>query len=133
MLFCFGYSLAAFCISRVFGSGLVGIFLRSGETEIHAMAQQFLDINTFFYICASVIYICRNTLHGLGRANAIMLAGVPDMAGRMAVALLLVAPYGFLAVCFGNPTAWTLAALILFFMCSTALRKLRKAPSLKSS
>ena len=130
LLFCGVYSVAAFGASHLFSSSLAELFLSSAEPKIHTMTQQFLNISAFFYVCTGVIYICRNTLQGLGRTNAIMFAGIPDMVGRMAVGILLVAPYGFYAACFGNPAAWTLTALVLIPMYVTAMRRLRKTHSL---
>ena len=126
MLACSIYSFLAFWICRAFGTSLSKIFLHASDPAILAMTQQYLNLNTLFYISLSVIYVYRNTLQGLGRANATMFAGVPELIGRTIIALFFVTPYGYAGACFGNPAAWTLAALVLLPMYRSAIRKLQK-------
>lgn len=50
---------------------------------------------------------------GVGFTNLAMLSGASEMIARIMVSLYAVPILGYLAVCFGDPTAWIFAVIFL--------------------
>ena len=49
----------------------------------------------------------------MGFTKLAMLSGVSEMIARILVSVIAVPAFGYLAVCFGDPTAWLFADLFL--------------------
>lgn len=67
----------------------------------------------FFFPVWRLLCILRYTIQGVGYTNLAMLSGVLEMIARILVSLLAVPAFGYLAVCFGDPTAWIFADAFL--------------------
>ena len=50
---------------------------------------------------------------GAGYTNLAMLSGVSEMIARALVSLYAVPAFGYIAVCYGDPTAWMAADVFL--------------------
>ena len=74
-----------------------------------------------------VLCILRYTIQGAGYTNLAMLSGVSEMIARTLVSIYAVPIFGFLAVCFGDPTAWIAADLFLVPAFIYVYRKLKKS------
>ena len=96
-------------------------------------AHQFLTYNGLFYPPLVLICVYRNSLQGLGYSGAAMFAGVFELAGRLAVALLLVDKYGFTAICFANPAAWIGADILLLPLYFRKIRSLTRMYNARQS
>ena len=57
--------------------------------------------------------VYKRQIQGVGYTNLAMLSGVSEMIARILVSLLAVPAFGYLAVCFGDPTAWIFADAFL--------------------
>ena len=55
----------------------------------------------------------RYSIQGVGYTTLAMLSGVSEMIARILVSVFAVPTFGFVAVCFGDPTAWLAAVLFL--------------------
>ena len=73
----------------------------------------FLYISVSFFPVWRLLCILRYTIQGVGYTNLAMLSGVLEMIARILVSLLAVPAFGYLAVCFGDPTAWIFADAFL--------------------
>ena len=60
----------------------------------------------FQFPILGLLCILRYTIQGAGYTNLAMLSGVSEMIARTLVSIYAVPIFGFLAVCFGDPTAW---------------------------
>lgn len=107
------YSFVAYFINLIFGKYLLLLFINSSQTSIINDAVHFLNINGIFYFTLGILFICRNTIQGLGYSLVTMLAGVGELFARAGVAILLVGKFGFNAICFANPLAWIVADIVL--------------------
>ena len=86
-----------------------------------------LIINAAFYIPLALVNIVRFLIQGMGFSMFAVLAGVMEMIGRGAVALLFVPKFGFIAICLASPAAWILADAFLipaFIMVRNRLRRI---------
>ncbi len=108
-----GYSLLAVIVLVLFGQTIALLFVDAGEKEIIRHVTWFLWGNAAFYFPLALVNIVRFTIQGLGFSKFAILAGVAEMAARCLVALAFVPVFGYMAVCFANPTAWIFADLFL--------------------
>ncbi|MCE2615858.1 MAG: MATE family efflux transporter [Phocaeicola sp.] len=89
------------------------MFIDSSETEIIRDTALFLHISVSFYPVLGTLCILRYTIQGVGYTGLSMLSGVSEMIARVLVSLFAVPSFGYMAVCFGDPTAWVFAVAFL--------------------
>ena len=86
----------------------------------------FLHVSCYFFPILGLLCILRYTIQGAGYSNLAMLSGVSEMIARTLVSIYAVPIFGFLAVSFGDPTAWIAADLFLVPAFIYVYRKLKK-------
>ena len=89
------------------------IFLDASEATCLDNAHLFLIYNGLFYIPLALVNIVRFLIQGMGYSMFAVLAGVMEMIGRSAMAILMVPHIGFTAICLASPVAWILADAFL--------------------
>lgn len=97
-----------------FADYMMQLFVNSGEEEVVTNAALLMRISCYFYPALGMLTIFRYSIQGLGYSNLSMLSGVMEMIARCGVSIWLVPAFGYLGVCFGDPTAWVCADLFLF-------------------
>ena len=96
------YSLAALAALRFCDVLILGLFLdTSAEPTIVAMAQEYMRMNSYFFIPLGALIVWRYVIQGLGYSTLAMMAGVAEMVARTVVAL-------------SNPAAWVGACVFLY-------------------
>ena len=103
------------------------LFVEASELEILKDTELFLHISVSFFPVLGLLCILRYTIQGAGYTNLAMLSGVSEMIARTLVSIYAVPIFGFLAVCFGDPTAWIAADLFLVPAFIYVYRKLKKS------
>ena len=107
------YWVFTFCV-LMFGSETVALlFVDASETEILKDAALFLHVSVTFFPVLGLLCILRYTIQGAGFTNLAMLSGVSEMIARILVSLIAVPMWGYIAVCFGDSTAWIFADAFL--------------------
>ena len=100
------YWAFTFCV-LMFGARTFALFfVDASELEILKNTELFLHISVSFFPVLGLLCILRYTIQGVGYTNLAMLS-------RILVSLLAVPAFGYLAVCFGDPTAWIFADAFL--------------------
>ena len=89
------------------------LFIDSSETEVIKDTALFLHINLSFFPLLGSLIILRYTIQGAGYTKLAMFSGVSEMVARIMVSLVVVPLFGYLGVCYGDPTAWLFANLFL--------------------
>lgn len=118
------YSIAA-CILMIFiGDKLGLLFLDAHETQMLQSVQFFLVCNSIFYFPLALVNIIRFLIQGMGFSKIAVMAGVFELIGRAAVAILFVPVFGFKAACFASPTAWIFADIFLIIAFLLSYKKL---------
>ena len=112
----FAYSIVAAVVLGIFGSNTAMIFLDAGETAIASQAGEFLRWASAFYVLLTLVNCVRFTIQGLGYGLLPMMAGVAELVGRGAVAVIAAGRKSYLGVCLASPAAWILASLLLIGM-----------------
>ena len=107
------YWAFTFCILMLGARTFALLFVEVSELEILKDTELFLHISVSFFPVLGLLCILRYTIQGAGYTNLAMLSGVSEMIARVLVSLYAVPAFGYLAVCFGDPTAWIAAVLFL--------------------
>ena len=112
-LMALAYWVFTFCV-LMFGSETVALlFVDASETEILYDTALFLHVSVTFFPVLGLLCILRYTIQGAGFTNLAMLSGVSEMVARILVSVFAVPIWGYMAVCFGDSTAWIFADAFL--------------------
>lgn len=107
------YCIFTFCVLMCGARTIALLFVEAGETEILNDAALFLHVSVCFFPILGLLCILRYTIQGAGFTALAMLSGVSEMIARILVSVLAVPVWGYIAVCFGDPTAWIFADAFL--------------------
>ncbi len=108
------YSVLGIFVAKFFGPYLSLLFVESSETTVIALAQQYIDMGSYFYLMLSVLFLLRNAIQGLGYSITAMMTGVFELVARGIGGLVFVERFGYDAACLVNPLAWIIADIFLF-------------------
>lgn len=107
------YWVFTFCILMFGAKSFALLFIEPTEVEILDNTELFLHISVSFFPVLGLLCILRYTIQGAGYTNLAMLSGVSEMIARVLISLFAVPTFGYIAVCFGDPTAWVFAVAFL--------------------
>ena len=120
------YSVIGICVARFLGPYISLLFIDAKETAVIALAQQYIEMGSYFYLVLSVLFLLRNALQGLGYSLTAMTTGVFELAARGIGGFVFIRQYGYDAACVVNPAAWIVADLFLFPAFFVVMNKLNK-------
>ena len=120
------YSVIGICVARFLGPYISLLFIDAKETAVIALAQQYIEMGSYFYLVLSVLFLLRNALQGLGYSLTAMTTGVFELAARGVGGFVFIRQYGYDAACVVNPAAWIVADLFLFPAFFVVMNKLNK-------
>ncbi len=129
----FGYAAIGFCVARFLGPYLSLLFIDGSETEIIALAQQYINAGSYFYLILSLLFVLRNALQGLGYSLTAMTAGVFELIARGIMGFGFVNTIGYAAACVANPVAWIAADIFLIPAYIIVSRKVKRSLSSRIS
>ena len=98
------------------GKYLVVLFVSEQVGQIMGLADIYLKCAGAMFIPLAVVNIYRNGIQGMGYALLPMMAGVAELIGRGAVALISSRQGSYLGTCMASPAAWILAGALLLAM-----------------
>lgn len=107
------YWTFTFCALMLGAKTFALLFVEASELEVLHNTELFLHVSVSFFPALGLLCILRYTIQGVGFTSLAMLSGVSEMIARILVSLLAVPTFGFIAVCFGDPTAWIFANAFL--------------------
>lgn len=107
------YVVANFFILWFGAKYMALLFVSAAEVEIIKDTELFLHVAATFFPMLGLLCILRYSIQGVGYTTLAMLSGVSEMIARILVSVLAVPAFGYIAVCFGDPTAWMAADLFL--------------------
>ncbi len=122
----FGYAVIGFCVAQFLGPYMSLLFIDGSETEIIALAQQYINAGSYFYLILSLLFVLRNALQGLGYSFTAMTTGVFELVARGVMGFGFVNTIGYAAACVANPVAWAVADLFLIPAYIIASRKVKR-------
>lgn len=122
------YAVFTFVVLILFSRQMLYLFVDPNETEILKDAVLFLHVAAVFFPLVGILCILRYSIQGAGFTNLAMFSGVAEMIARILVSVTAVPIWGYLAVCFGDSTAWLFADLFLipaFFFVYKKIRQIQ--------
>lgn len=124
------YAAFTFVVLMLGSRFLALLFVDASEIEILKNTELYLHVSCYFFPTLGLLCILRYTIQGAGYTNLAMLSGVSEMIARTLVGLYAVPVWGFIAVCFGDPSAWIAADLFLIPAFIYVYRRLKKMVAL---
>ena len=109
------------------------LFIDGSETEVIALAQQYINAGSYFYLILSLLFVLRNALQGLGYSFTAMLTGMFELVARGIMGFGFVNTIGYAAACIANPIAWIAADLFLIPAYIIVSRKVKRSLSSRIS
>ena len=103
------YAVAALIVLLFIRSRLVMLFLDTYNAEVVSCAGTFLLFNACFYIPLMLVNEVRFMIQGMGYPGLAIIAGICEMVGRTACALILIPRFGWIGACLASPIAWVIA------------------------
>ena len=122
------YCVFAAVLIWFLGGSLCLLFMESKDAEVITAASHFMQINCLFYPMLGALFLMRNMLQGIGMSLLPMMAGVSELAARAVVSLGFVSLFGFDAVCFASPMAWSAATVLLAVIYIVKMKRLSAQP-----
>lgn len=119
------YVVANFVILWFGAKYMALLFVSAAEVEIIKDTELFLHVAATFFPTLGLLCILRYSIQGVGYTTLAMLSGVSEMIARILVSVLAVPAFGYIAVCFGDPTAWMAADLFLVSTFIVIYRRLK--------
>ncbi len=116
-------ALAFMLILETAGSAIAGLFLTSGDSEVIALTTQYIRVIALFLPVFGIVMILRAGIQGLGYAGIPTLNGILESICRILWTLWLIPHGSFRHLCLVNPTAWTLAAIMMICFYLFRIRK----------
>ena len=107
------YWVFAFTVLMAGSEQIALLFVDASEAEILAKTALFIHVSATFFPVVGLLCILRYTIQGAGFTNLAMLSGVSEMIARILVSVVAVPAWGYIAVCFGDSTAWVFADAFL--------------------
>ena len=120
------YSAIGFTVARFLGPYISLAFIDRGETEVIALAQQYIDMGSYFYPILAVLFVLRNSIQGVGYSITAMTTGIFELAARGVMGYGFVNRLGYDAACVANPVAWIAADLFLVPSYLFIMKKVKK-------
>lgn len=108
----FATILAILC-SRMLAEPLAILFVEETEVEVIALAKQYLNSLSLFYVFLSLIFVYRSSLQGLGNALIPMSSGFLELLFRIIATMYLPDLLGFDGVAYADAAAWISAVVLL--------------------
>ena len=101
-------------IIRIFGHGIIGLFMEAGANEAaYTAGVEYMQIMSSFYVMLGLMYVFSATLRGAGDALFSVIAVTCNFAARCAFAYIMVAITGMeQMIWWSNPIGWFIALIM---------------------
>lgn len=120
------YTVIGFCVARFLGPYISLLFIDGSETAVIGLAQEYINMGSYFYFILSILFLFRNSLQGLGYSAVAMFAGVFELVARAIMGFGFVNSIGYAAACIANPVAWIAADVFLIPAYFVVQKKVKK-------
>ena len=127
------YTVIGFCVARFLGPYISMLFIDRSETVVIGLAQQYINMGSYFYFILSLLFLFRNSLQGLGYSAVAMFAGFFELAARAVMGFGFVNSIGYSAACIANPIAWVAADLFLIPAYFIVMKKVKSTLEMQNA
>lgn len=127
------YAAVGFTVARFFGPYISLVFIDRSEMQVIELAQQYINMGSYFYPVLAVLFVLRNSIQGVGYSITAMVTGVFELAARAFMGFGFVNRLGYNAACVANPVAWIAADIFLIPAYIFIIRKVKKKINLQNT
>lgn len=120
------YTAIGFFVARFLGPYISLLFIDGSEALVIGLAQEYINMGSYFYFILSILFLFRNSLQGLGYSAVAMFAGIFELVARAIMGFGFVNTIGYAAACIANPVAWVAADLFLIPAYFVVMKKVKK-------
>ncbi len=120
------YTVIGFLVAKFLGPYISLLFISGAESGIINLAQQYINVGSYFYFILSILFLFRNSIQGLGYSSVAMFAGFFELVARAIMGFGFVNTLGYDAACIANPVAWIAADIFLIPAFFVILKKIQK-------
>ncbi len=120
------YTAIGFCVARFLGPYISLLFIDGSEAAVIGLAQDYINMGSYFYFILSILFLFRNSLQGLGYSAVAMFAGIFELIARAVMGFGFVNTIGYAAACIANPVAWVAADVFLIPAYFVMMKKVKK-------
>ena len=120
------YSIAIAIPLMTVGKYLTYLFVSGDAAAIIEQVDIYLKCEAVFFIPLTIVNVYRNGIQGMGYGLLPMLAGVAELLGRGAVAMIAGAQKCYFGACMASPAAWVLAGGLLLIMYFRVMKQQEK-------
>lgn len=121
------YALVLLPILFFYGKYFTILFLSENIDQIMPNVATYLQCISVFMIPLTAVNVYRNGLQGMGLGFLPMLAGIFELVGRSATAIIAKSMHSYIGICLASPMAWILADLLLLSVYFATMKKLSKS------
>lgn len=119
-----GWTLIVILLSYTIAPQMIYLVSGSRNAQVLANAAMYLKVNAPFFFLAAGITVFRNTLQAMGDHIVPVISSAIELAGKVAIALLLTPVLRYMGIIIAEPVIW-------FFMLLPLILRLAKNPRLK--
>ena len=105
------------------GKYMTVLFVSENTGQIMEYVDIYLKCTGVFFIPLAVVNIYRNGIQGMGYALLPMTAGIAELAGRSAMAVIASHYGSYMGICMASPAAWIVAGGLLLIMYFRIMRR----------
>ena len=127
------YTVVGFCVARFLGPYISQLFIDGSETVVINLAQEYINMGSYFYFILSILFLFRNSLQGLGYSAVAMFAGFFELAARAFMGFGFVNTIGYSAACIANPIAWVAADVFLIPAYFIVMKKVKSTLKMQNA
>ena len=120
------YTVIGFCVANLLGPYISLLFIDKSEAIVIGLAQQYINMGSYFYFILSILFVFRNSLQGMGYSAVAMFAAVFELVARAVMSFGFVNTLGYAAACVANPVAWIAADIFLIPAYFVMMKKVKK-------
>lgn len=120
------YGIVVGVLLVFFGREMTLLFVSGTETAVLDASEKLLYYAGFFFWTLGILNVVRLCTQGLGYSGRAVFSGVVEMIARVAVSLLFVPSYGFMAICFADQAAWVTAVMYIVPTCLYCVKKVER-------
>lgn len=125
-ILCVGVAIVLGICLRLFGGGLIGLFVDKSNMEVIGYGLQYVNTFSVFLSGVGMIFLYRNILQGMGNAVIPMFVGILELTARLAWVMLLKRQGTYATLCLVNPITWVIAAIPLIVGYVWLMRRYRR-------
>lgn len=109
MISCLGIMAIVF----LFGENFIALIVSKEETEVIAIAKEYIHISVSMLFILNLLFIYRSALQGFGNTVIPMISGALELIARISLAMFLPKFLGFTGICVAEVSAWLSADILL--------------------